>query len=513
MDAAPYTPLSARRVGPAKGPDSKDRFVGKLSFTPHVSQHRHSNSAHKRSPDSSQAEPSTSSRYLAHPPQSSLYIADPQTLNAVTASAGPPASQQSAAPLTAGREVFPSSAASGTSRSLSPAQTASLPRGFVQLPSRLVLSTAQQSLASASTRAVASDFTDTTHASFPSQQPVALNADHRAQTLLNDQEGMADEANNTVYEPLNVALSLPQPSAPSPMDASSVQQLHFGPPETDARPQVKTSASSGAALPSQALQRLSRHKTARLTPDGRGGASGLRWRPMTPSIDSPEKQELGRRIFGGLPTSSPLSTKKGPVSNSPLQDLRASTPVAGAAQLDKLAESSHDSTTTTAADSLSHTEHQPLLVQLQQQTVQAAVVGGVPIEQVSASLLAPTPILAKPLKGPKAVKEAFARLHELSTAAAGPAKELEESISNHAADQASDSRLRLRNGSTALAPTPAPNAVQPWHTTNRQQQPGALPQHKVSQGTQGEKTPILAMLERLRVLQQEGTHLAGLLKL
>ncbi|KAL0037143.1 hypothetical protein WJX79_002322 [Trebouxia sp. C0005] len=321
MDAAPYTPLSARRVGPAKGPDSKDRFVGKLSFTPHVSQHRHSNSAHKRSPDSSQAEPSTSSRYLAHPPQSSLYIADPQTLNAVTASAGPPASQQSAAPLTAGRE------------------------------------------------------------------------------------------------------------------------------------------------------RLSRHKTARLTPDGRGGASGLRWRPMTPSIDSPEKQELGRRIFGGLPTSSPLSTKKGPVSNSPLQDLRASTPVAGAAQLDKLAESSHDSTTTTAADSLSHTEHQPLLVQLQQQTVQAAVVG------------------------------------------AGPAKELEESISNHAADQASDSRLRLRNGSTALAPTPAPNAVQPWHTTNRQQQPGALPQHKVSQGTQGEKTPILAMLERLRVLQQEGTHLAGLLKL
>lgn len=102
--------------------------------------------------------------------------------------------------------------------------------------------------------------------------------------------------------------------------------------------------------------------------------------------------------------------------------------LAGAAQLDKLAESSHDSTTTTAADSLSHTEHQPLLVQLQQQTVQAAVVGGVPIEQVSASLLAPTPILAKPLKGPKAVKEAFARLHELSTAAAGPAKELEVKV-------------------------------------------------------------------------------------
>ena len=89
----PYTPLSARRgvvgpAGPAKDSDSKDRFVGKLSFTPHVSQHRHSHSAHKRSPDSSLGEPSASSSSLAQPPQSSLYIADPKTLNAVTASAG-----------------------------------------------------------------------------------------------------------------------------------------------------------------------------------------------------------------------------------------------------------------------------------------------------------------------------------------------------------------------------------------------------------------------------------------
>jgi len=77
---------------------------------------------------------------------------------------------------------------------------------------------------------------------------------------------MADKANNASYGPLDVALSLPQPSAPSPMDASSMQQLHFGPPETDARPQTEQSASSSAALPSQALQRLARHKTARLTP-------------------------------------------------------------------------------------------------------------------------------------------------------------------------------------------------------------------------------------------------------
>ena len=90
MDAAPYTPLSAHRgvVGPSKDSDKRDRVVGKLSFTPHVSQHRHSNSAHKRSPDSSPGESSTTSGSLAQPPQSSLYIADPKTLNALPASAG-----------------------------------------------------------------------------------------------------------------------------------------------------------------------------------------------------------------------------------------------------------------------------------------------------------------------------------------------------------------------------------------------------------------------------------------
>ncbi|KAL0018953.1 hypothetical protein WJX77_005081 [Trebouxia sp. C0004] len=511
MDAAPYTPLSARRgvVGPAKNSEKKDRVVGKLSFTPHVSQHRYSNSAHKRSPDSS----SPTSSSLAQPPQSSLYIADPKTLNAFTASAGPPVYQQTAAPSTAGRAGFPSASASHTSRSLSPAQSASLPRGFTQLPSRLALSTAQQSLVSASSRAVAPDLTESNHASFPSQQPVPQHADHHAQMSFNDQEDMADKANNASYGTIDVALSLPQPSAPSPMDASSTQLLHAGPPETDAGPRTEQSASSSAASPSQALQRLSRHKTARLTPghaDGRGGASGLRWQPMTSSIDSPEKQELGRRIFGGLPASSPCSFKKGPVSSSPLQDLPASTPVIGAAQIDRLADSSNDSTTA-AADSLSHTEHHPLLAQLQQQALQAAVMGGVPIEQVPASLLAPAPILAKPLKGPEAVKEAFARLRELSSAAVGPAKELQISICNHAANQASDSRLR--DDSTALALTPAPNAVQPWHAEHRQQQPSSLPQHKVSQGIQGKKTPILAMLECLQVLQQEGTHLVGFLEM
>lgn len=512
MDAAPYTPLSVRRgvVGPIRHCDKRDRVVGKLSFTPHVNEHRHSNSAHKRSPDSSPGESSTTSGSLAQPPQSSLYTADRKTPNAFPASAGALAPQQTAAPPTTCRAGTPSAAASHTSRSLSPAQLASLPRDFAQPPSRLALSTAQKPLVSASSRALASDLTDRTHASFPSQQPVALQADRYAQTIFNDQEGMAVKANNVSYRQLDVVPKLPQPSVPSPMPASLKQQLHFGPPETDARPQDEQSASSSAASPSEALQRLSRHRTAKLTPDGRVGVSGLRWQPMTSSIDSPEKQELGRRIFGGLPTSSPLSTKKGPVSNPPLQDLRASTPVPGAAQLDRLADSSSESTTAAAADSLSHTEHHALLAQLQQQALQAAVMGGVPIEHIPASLLAPTPILAKPLKGPEAVKEAFARLRELSTAAAGPAKELERIISNHAAKQASNSRLK--DDSTALALTSPRKGLQPWRTENRQQQPAALPQHKVSQGVQGKNPPILAMLERLQLLQQEGIQLAGFLE-
>ena len=90
MDAAPYTPLSALRglAGPSKDLDKRDRLVGKLSFTPHVSQHRHSNSAHKRSPHSSPGESSTTSGSLAQPPQSSLYIAAPKTLNAFPTSTG-----------------------------------------------------------------------------------------------------------------------------------------------------------------------------------------------------------------------------------------------------------------------------------------------------------------------------------------------------------------------------------------------------------------------------------------
>jgi len=67
---------------------------------------------------------------------------------------------------------------------------------------------------------------------------------------LHDQEGTTDTANSVSDESLDVAFSLPQPSAPSPMNAPTMQQLHFGPSETGARPEIQQPASSNAASPS-----------------------------------------------------------------------------------------------------------------------------------------------------------------------------------------------------------------------------------------------------------------------
>lgn len=88
MDAAPYTPLSARRgvPGPATGSGVNDGFVGKLSFTPHARQHR--NSARKRSPGSIPDDQTTSSNLLAQPPQASLYETDPRQPHAARPSLG-----------------------------------------------------------------------------------------------------------------------------------------------------------------------------------------------------------------------------------------------------------------------------------------------------------------------------------------------------------------------------------------------------------------------------------------
>ena len=90
MDAAPYTPLSARRdiPGPATGSGVTDGFVGKLSFTPHASQHRARSSARNRSPDSIPDDRTTSSNLLAQPPQASLYVTEPRQPRAASPSLG-----------------------------------------------------------------------------------------------------------------------------------------------------------------------------------------------------------------------------------------------------------------------------------------------------------------------------------------------------------------------------------------------------------------------------------------
>lgn len=76
MDAAPYTPLSARHGVLAQAPDTTAKFVGKLSFTPHIRhQRQHGLSpASKRSPAVSPDQRSaTATSSLAHPPVVSMY--------------------------------------------------------------------------------------------------------------------------------------------------------------------------------------------------------------------------------------------------------------------------------------------------------------------------------------------------------------------------------------------------------------------------------------------------------
>lgn len=76
MDAAPYTPLSARRGVLGQAPDTTANFVGKLSFTPHIRQQRQHglSPASKRSPVASPDQRSASARSShAHPPVVSMY--------------------------------------------------------------------------------------------------------------------------------------------------------------------------------------------------------------------------------------------------------------------------------------------------------------------------------------------------------------------------------------------------------------------------------------------------------
>ena len=76
MDAAPYTPLSARRGVSVQVPGTTAKFVGKLSFTPHIRHQRQhgSSPASKRSPMASPGQRSASDNKLpAPPPWKSMY--------------------------------------------------------------------------------------------------------------------------------------------------------------------------------------------------------------------------------------------------------------------------------------------------------------------------------------------------------------------------------------------------------------------------------------------------------
>lgn len=76
MDAAPYTPLSARHGVLGQAPDTTAKFVGKLSFTPHIRHQRQhgSSPASKRSPVASPDQRSANGKSPhAHPPVVSMY--------------------------------------------------------------------------------------------------------------------------------------------------------------------------------------------------------------------------------------------------------------------------------------------------------------------------------------------------------------------------------------------------------------------------------------------------------
>lgn len=74
MDAAPYTPLSARRGVSAQRPDTTANFVGKLSFTPHIRRHHGLSPASKIPPVASPDQQSASGdEPRSEPPVVSMY--------------------------------------------------------------------------------------------------------------------------------------------------------------------------------------------------------------------------------------------------------------------------------------------------------------------------------------------------------------------------------------------------------------------------------------------------------
>lgn len=74
MDAAPYTPLSARRGSSVQRPENTAKFVGKLSFTPHI-RHQRQHCISSASKKSSMVSPDqrAGNKAPAQPPHRSMY--------------------------------------------------------------------------------------------------------------------------------------------------------------------------------------------------------------------------------------------------------------------------------------------------------------------------------------------------------------------------------------------------------------------------------------------------------
>lgn len=97
MDAAPYTPVSARQVNRAPAPESASKLPGRLSFTPHATRKSSPmGSANKQSPlqrksrfsNINQSDPEAERAVQSRPPQlPSLYVAQGKHVHLETMSA------------------------------------------------------------------------------------------------------------------------------------------------------------------------------------------------------------------------------------------------------------------------------------------------------------------------------------------------------------------------------------------------------------------------------------------
>ncbi len=197
-----------------------------------------------------------------------------------------------------------------TATSSSSAQTAPSYTELRRHSSRFAPSTAQRPLPTAPSTTQASDSADSTHARFapqpsascetgPSLRDVPHITFNGRDTLSTVQAGK-DAADASDQSP-QAALTLPKPGSVSDQTASATTlQLSFGASQTVLSPLHDNSLPSAAvqkqdAASAQALQRLSL-KGSGLSA-ARARSSVGRWEPMQASVDSPEKQELGRRRF------------------------------------------------------------------------------------------------------------------------------------------------------------------------------------------------------------------------